>query len=337
VARSPLDIYAPYQFLSPSILRCETYTAFRARHAELLPSTHPLVRHMMEKMKAKGRTMNDRSVSIIARDASGKPKYKNLDKLAAQIEPHTFRVLKQDCLDLPPKIFTQRHVHLHDKQEAILAKLKAIVKLGASSEDEARKPILPMSATLYYQQILCGIIPEPLRHLYGDAEHLFDDPTVNPRVAALLDELEEVSSKAIIWCRFTKDVVDITRVLQGIYGEGSAVAFYGSVDNDLRGEIIQRFQDKSSPLRWFVGNPQAGGTGTTLTAAEDVIYYSNSFRFLDRLQSEDRCHRIGTTGAVRYVDLVVPGSVDELILKANEAKMDLADAITGDSLRELFK
>lgn len=337
VARSPLDVYAPYQFLSDSILRYPTFSAFRAQHAVLLPPTHPLVRSQLEKMRLRGKPAYAGSISIIATDSDGKPKYKNLEQLQAKLQPYTFRVLKKDCLDLPPKVYAVRHVALHPLQEAAIAKLRALVTMGANSVEEASGVISPMVAVLYYQQILCGVIPEPLRKFYGDAPILFPEPAVNPRMAALLDELEEVTNKAIIWCRFTHDIVSITAALKALYGEESTAAFYGEVSPTQREEIMAKFQDRSGPLRWFVGNPQAGGTGLTLTAAEDVIYYSNSFKFLDRLQSEDRCHRIGTVGSVRYLDLVVPDSVDEHILRANEAKMDLADAITGDSLKELFR
>jgi SNF2 family DNA or RNA helicase len=84
----------------------------------------------------------------------------------------------------------------------------------------------------------------------------------------------------------------------------------------------------------FVSNPQAGATGLTLTQAQTVIYYSNSFKLVDRLQSEDRAHRIGQEHPVNYIDLVAGGTVDEKIVRSLRDKWDVAAQITGDELKD---
>jgi SNF2 family DNA or RNA helicase len=80
-------------------------------------------------------------------------------------------------------------------------------------------------------------------------------------------------------------------------------------------------------VRFFVANPQAGGTGLTLTAANTAIYFSNSFSLEERLQSEDRCHRIGTKEPVVYIDLVAADTVDERIAAALQSKAATAEEI----------
>jgi len=87
-------------------------------------------------------------------------------------------------------------------------------------------------------------------------------------------------------------------------------------------------------LRFFVGNPRTGGYGLTLTAADTVIYYSNSFDLEVRLQSEDRAHRIGQTRSVTYVDLISPGTVDEKIVKALRGKINIATEVFGEEFKE---
>ena len=101
-----------------------------------------------------------------------------------------------------------------------------------------------------------------------------------------------------------------------------------------RQEAIQKFQDTKSAARFFVGNPQTGGYGITLTAANTVIYYSNGYDLEKRLQSEDRAHRIGQKKSVTYVDLVTPKTVDEKIKKALRKKINIATEIMGEDLRE---
>ena len=106
------------------------------------------------------------------------------------------------------------------------------------------------------------------------------------------------------------------------------------MSSDKRQEAIQKFQDTNSAARFFVGNPQTGGYGITLTAANTVIYYSNGYDLEKRLQSEDRAHRIGQKKSVTYVDLVTPKTVDEKIKKALRKKINIATEIMGEDLRE---
>ena len=109
--------------------------------------------------------------------------------------------------------------------------------------------------------------------------------------------------------------------------------YYGDTDDEERRRVVREFQDPDSELRFFVGNPRTGGYGLTLTAASTVVYFSNSFDLEVRLQSEDRAHRIGQTKSVTYVDLFVPGTIDEKIVKALRAKIDIANEVLGEEAK----
>ena len=106
------------------------------------------------------------------------------------------------------------------------------------------------------------------------------------------------------------------------------------MDSTLRQDNIAQFQQKNSPTRYFVGNPQTGGYGITLTAANTVVYYSNSYDLEKRLQSEDRAHRIGQTGSVTYVDLIAEGTIDEKIVKSLRSKINIANEIMGEDIKD---
>ena len=97
---------------------------------------------------------------------------------------------------------------------------------------------------------------------------------------------------------------------------------------------MEKFQDGQSELRFIVGHPKTGGYGLTLTAASNVIYYSNSYDLELRLQSEDRAHRIGQTNKVTYVDIISPQTVDQKIVDALRSKISVADTILGEDARE---
>jgi SNF2 family DNA or RNA helicase len=117
------------------------------------------------------------------------------------------------------------------------------------------------------------------------------------------------------------------------YGGGCAATYYGDTAADERPKIVDRFQDPNSELRFFIGQPKTGGYGLTLTEAQTVIYYSNSYDLEVRLQSEDRAHRIGQKGSVTYIDLMAPKTVDEKIVEALRNKIDIATQVLGEDLK----
>ncbi len=159
-------------------------------------------------------------------------------------------------------------------------------------------------------------------------------PLKNNRLDELMSVLDEVQGKAIIWASWTHDILAIQEAVAKKYGPDSVATYYGATPQDERQEIVNRFQDKSSPLRFFVGQPRTGGYGITLTAAKTVIYYSNSYDLEIRLQSEDRAHRIGQKNVVTYIDLVSPKTIDEKILKALREKIDISGQVLGEKTKD---
>ena len=129
----------------------------------------------------------------------------------------------------------------------------------------------------------------------------------------------------------------IKLALQEKYGMTSVATYFGDTEAEVRQEIVTNFQDPNHDLRFFIGNPRTGGYGLTLTAAKTVIYYSNNFDLEVRLQSEDRAHRIGQTNKVTYIDFISPGTVDEHIVKALRNKINIANAVLGEELKEWIK
>ena len=110
--------------------------------------------------------------------------------------------------------------------------------------------------------------------------------------------------------------------------------YYGDTPDDERKRVLEEFQKPDSEMRFFVGNPSTGGYGLTLTAAQTMVYYSNSFDLEKRLQSEDRAHRIGQTKNVTYIDLIAVGTVDEKIVKALRDKIDIATQVMGEDFKQ---
>jgi SNF2 family DNA or RNA helicase len=177
------------------------------------------------------------------------------------------------------------------------------------------------------QQIICG-------HLTTDEGVIEELPS--RRLDELLELLDETQGKVIIWANWTHDIRKIEKALATKYGKGVVASYYGDTPQEDRQAIVTRFQDESSPLRFFVGQPRTGGYGITLTAASTMVYYSNGYDLEIRLQSEDRAHRIGQRNTVTYIDLVSPGTIDEKILKALQEKVNIASQVLGEDVRGWF-
>jgi len=174
------------------------------------------------------------------------------------------------------------------------------------------------------QQICCG-------HIQDDEGNTVS--FANGRLKELLDICEEVQGKVIIWATYTYDIQQIAKALRDRFGPEAVATYYGETPQEERQEIVERYQDLEDPLRFFVGQPRTGGYGITLTAANTVVYYSNSYDLEIRLQSEDRAHRIGQTNKVTYVDIIAPETIDEKILQALREKINLAQQVLGEDAR----
>jgi len=299
VTKSPLDLYSQCEFLDPYHLGHESYYSFRARYANMMK-----------------RNFGGRQVQLVT-------SYRRLDELAEKLDAFSYRVLKEDCLDLPPKVFTTRTVEMTpEQQEKYYTMKRAAV---AEHDGKIMSSATALTTLLRLHQITCGTFKA-------------DDDTLihlkNNRLTALMDCLEETEGKVIIWATYREDIRKIVESLKKAYGEASTVEYHGGVDATLRQDHIAQFQDVKGPTRYFVGNPSTGGYGITLTAANTVIYYSNSYDLEKRLQSEDRAHRIGQTGSVTYVDLVSEKTIDERIIKALKDKVNIANEIMGEDIKD---
>jgi len=303
VTQSPMDLWSQCHFLDNRLLgECgDNFFQFQYRYAVM-----------------KRQTFGAHSFNRVVG-------YRNLDQLSELLKEFSSRILKSECLDLPEKMYIQRYVTLTPDQKRIYTEVKEFA-LAILDEDTFMTAPNAMTQLLRLQQILSG-------HTKPDDGSLVEIP--DNRLKELLDCLDEIEGKVIIWSRFRYDMKRITEALSKTYGSSSTVTYYGDTTDEERTTAIERFQEGSA--RFFVGNPQTGGYGITLTAATTVIYFANSFDLAVRMQSEDRAHRIGQKNNVTYIDLIAEGTIDEKIVKALRSKMDIASTVMGEELRQWLK
>ncbi len=297
VANGPMDVFMQFEFLDPNIIGIGDFYSFRNRYA------------VMGGYEGK---------EIVG--------YQNLDELIELISPFIFQVRKSEVLtELPPKVFAVREVQMTDEQKRLYRQISKEDKAVSGDRGVTVKSVLERMLRL--QEICGGIIAyERNPDLYNpDKYEHCRIPGKNPKVEELKAIMEETDGAVIIWCRFLEEIAMVSEALRETYGRRSVVEIHGGIGEQQRDDNVQAFQ--RGEARFLVGNAATGGVGLNMTRAETVVYFSNSFSFTDRDQSEDRAHRIGQTKSVTYIDLVCEGSVDEVVLDALRSKKDVSEYV----------
>ena len=298
VTKSPLDLFTQCYFLDPYLLDQSSYYVFRTRYA------------VCRKINVSGR-----QVEIVVG-------YRNLAELSEKLKPFSYRVLKDDCLDLPKKTFMKRTVELTDEQKKVYNQMKqeAIAFLNGKMVTSATV----ITQLMRLHQITCG-------HFKSNDGTVQD--LKNNRVSELMDILEEVEGKAVIWAHYRHDIEKIVEAISKKYGEKTIVTYYGDTSTDDRQKAIDKIQDKNSPVRFIIGTTQTGGYGITLTGASTMIYYSNGYDLEKRQQSEARIDRIGQKKPMTYIDIMAEDTIDDKIVKSLRNKVNIATEIMGEEVK----
>ena len=299
VTKSPLDLFTQCYFLDPFLLDHSSYYSFRTRYAVMRTAN-----------------FNGRSVQIVVG-------YHNLEELTEKLKAFSYRVLKDECLDLPPKTFMKRIIQLTPEQKRVYQQMKQTALAELNGKMVTTATVLVQLMRLH--QITCG-------HFKSD-----DGTTQeikNNRIEELMDVLEEVHGKVVIWAQYRYDIETIVEHIEKRFGDNSVVTYYGDTTEEERRKAIKAIQGDKSKIRFLVGTTQTGGYGITLTGASTMIYYSNGYDLEKRQQSEARIDRIGQKHPMTYIDLIAEDTIDEKIVKALRKKVNIANEIMGEELKQ---
>lgn len=321
--QSPLDWYAQFRILDWHIIGFDSFVAFRHRYGiyseEYVTRKTPRGEELQKYESLQG--------------------YQALDELAARVAPFSFRVTKAECLDLPPKMYATRKVGLSSNQLALYSQLKDEHFALLAKGDKARLDALPelpeelaervatakdrmslkikLTLVMRLQQCAGGFATD-------DAGQVRPIDELCPRMETVLDMCQQVVGKAVIWSVYTAEIEALTALLNqaGL----PAAAYHGQTSKAQRADINARFRDPQDPLRFMVAHQRSAGAGRDWPGANTVIYYSNGYSVIDRVQSEDRVHRIGTQGTVTIYDLQ-SCEVDRTVQQVLRAGTSLAEHV----------
>jgi SNF2 family DNA or RNA helicase len=295
ITQSPLDLFTQCRFLSRDAIPFNTYTAFK--HSFAIETVV---------------TMGSRAF----RKVIG---YQNLERLTKLLEPFTLRIEKKDCLDLPSKTFMQHAIELTPKQQRVYDSMKNDC-LALLDSGELVTSTLALTKIVKLHQILTGFVTDD-----EGTEHAIE----NNRIAALM-QIAETTQPLVVFCAYKFNIKQIKEELTKRFPDKNIAEYHGDVSDRVRNQSVQDFQDGKAD---FFLATSAGAKGLTLHRASTMVYYSNNYSLETRLQSQDRIHRIGQDKKCTYIDLVVPQTVDDAILKRLEEKKELSSMVLDDLIQ----
>lgn len=286
ISQGVVDLFSQMRFLSPKILGYQSFYSFAANHLEY----HEKFKRMIVSSH-------------------------NTEYLAAKIKPYVYQVTKDECLDLSDKLYERRYCSMTGEQEIWYERIKH--ELLDDIEEWDSITIFRLFTAL--QQIVNGFLNwkpknRPMEH------HHFR----HRRVDALMDTITSIPprEKVIIWAKYLYDIERIHAALAEQFGPDCVAPYHGRLTERQRSAQVERFRGEA---RFFLATPSCGGHGLTLNEAHHVIFYNNGFKYSERLQAEDRCHRIGQEHKVVYIDIICNPSIDDRIMQALDSKGDVVE------------
>lgn len=350
ITNSPYDLWSMFEFLKHNYFGINYY-AFKARYGIEVRDTHPgtgrtfmrkirpdeieSIRRYLERGKsvetvAAIMAVSESSVEYIKNHKDISLPYKRLDELKASIQPDSFIIRKEDCLDLPPKVYSRIEVEMKGDLKRIYNELKEEYMTEYMDKELTVSNKMVLVSRL--QQVTGGFFPYNNEE---DKPKLYPIGKKNPKLEALKADLEETGNEQIIiWARFVGELKRIHQELTKSFPDKNIELYYGGVLKYRRDKIRKSFQEGTVNI--LVANPKTAGIGLNLQNAHLQYFFSNSFSLEDRLQAEDRSHRIGQTHSVLYKDIIMLDTVDEVVFHVLKAKRNLLDFFRTKDLMEIL-
>lgn len=303
VANGPLDLFMQFEFLDPNIIGVGDYYSFRNRYAIM-------------------GGYGDKQVIG----------YQNMPELMEIISPFVYQVARKDVFDLPPVVETIRGVKMSKGQVDLYRSMAKKKFVNTDSGILTVQTVLEKMLRL--QEISGGVVS--YENPGGKPKYIKKRiEGANPKITEMMSVLEEIEGSVIVWCAYREEIDMVVEALSKEYGRDQVVEIHGGIDSNTRHtNVYEKFQTKQS--RFIVGVATVGGVGLKMSAAETVIYYSNTFNYVDRVQSKDRTQSSDQTKSVLYIDLVCEGTVDEVILEALKNKQDVSEYVN-KSISDIHK
>lgn len=308
ITNGPMDYFMQFEFLNPDIIGIGDFYSFRNRYAIM------------------GGFNNKEIIG-----------YQNTDELMELISPHIYQVRRSDVFHaLPPKEYEVRTVEMTAVQRKLYDSLRRSKKATIGDNTSEVQNALTLMGRL--QEVTAGVFSygNPKFDGVEDKVKYYHSPIegINPKITELLNVVDEEPGNIIVWAMYELEIACIVTALREKYGHESVVEVHGGIPNEQRDYNVRHlFQTKKA--RFLVGNAATGSAGHEMSAAETIVYMTNSFNYVDRLQSEDRASSSAQKSVVKVVDILCDNSVDEVVREALINKQDVATYVS-NKIREIL-
>lgn len=229
----------------------------------------------------------------------------NKNYIANCIAPYIYQIQKSECFKLPKKIYKTYSFYMSDEQQQIYNKTKTELLMDIDIYNFKSYTLFILFTKL--QQIVSGF--------YMDKHELL--PLNNDRLSLLVDIISNinVNEKIIIWVKYKYNINTIEKELSKLNDGISLI--HGGLTSYEKDDNINKFRNEN---RFLIATTSCGGIGITLNECNYAIFFNNEFKYSNRLQAEDRIHRIGQNKDVYYIDIVCKNSIDVRIMDAISSK-----------------
>lgn len=257
-------------------------------------------------------------------------------RLQALVGPFMLRRLKADVLcDLPDKWESIVHVRMDGEQQRLYAASEQHLRDALTEQKNNRKnkafdkPAVEILAELTKLRQLC-LDPRLLYENYTGPAAKLD------AIMELVESALDAGEKTLVFSQFTSFLARISERL-----DRRGVPYYtitGATPKKKRLELVNAFNEDDTPV--FLVSLKAGGTGLNLTGASVVVHADPWWNAAAQDQATDRAHRIGQERVVSVHKVIAEGTIEERIVRLQEAKSELADRLvtgSGVSLSSLSK
>lgn len=296
-----VDLYSQMKFLSPKILGYKSFYSFAKNHLE----------YETRKVRVGGRAGRDRDDTRTIRTSRIVDSY-NTEYLAERIAPYVYQVRKDECLDLPDKLYETVWFSLTGEQEDCIGRAKEEFLADEYGDEQSWSPVRIFQFFGKLQTIVCGFLKT------GEDRYA---RLVNRRIETLIDVLEGIppDEKVLVWAKYHFCVDEICENLAEKYGADSVRAYHGGIPEKIREQSLRQWRGDRN-TRFLVLTQSLGSHGLTLTEAAYAIFYADSFKYSERAQAEDRIHRIGQTRRPTYITILSESNIERRIDQALREK-----------------
>jgi len=251
---------------------------------------------------------------------------------------NAIRTKKEDCLDLPPKIFKHYYCYMTTEQQNKYKEISTSVKVSyleatlLGNKWDNPSPLgnkwdnpSPLVSIIKLQELASGFLYTNSIGVSSMRIERYGWSKTNLLREVLTDIGDE---KVIIYYNMYQEAEDI--IFNALVGKKVAI-INGSLTQEERKDNLDKF--RNTDCQYLVAQVEAGGYGITLTQANHILYYSLPFSLNDFLQSQDRIHRIGQTKTCIYHILMTKNTVDTKTYKLLEKNIDVVQEITREKDR----